>query len=89
MTPSQVADSIYDRVCGTPDDVMLIIDQMIEDCDLSQSFFDTNEIAILSYLDERMFNCYICGWNCEAGDMSYEQSDMTNLVCNQCVDDGE
>lgn len=81
MTPLQVAGLIYNRVCGSCDDPFMVIDMMIEEGDLNRDFFKTNEIPILSELDNMMFTCEVCGWNYDISEHS------SNGMCYSCEDD--
>lgn len=83
MTPREAANIIYDRICGTPEDIMAGIDILIEEGDIDQEFFRVNELAILDIVDSNMFNCAICGWNYESSDMSMS-SNMADTICNNC-----
>ena len=82
MSPRDIANLIYDRVVGSSNDMMMVIDEMIEDGDFSREQFLANELEILGSIDDRMFNCECCGWNCEINEMSWQ-----NMICENCVED--
>lgn len=88
MTNTEIADLIYDRLCGTPWDIMTTIDQMIEDQEISIDHFRQNETEILCLVDDRMFCCDICGWNVDSSEISLESSNMCSLICCDCGDNG-
>lgn len=87
MTPREAADLIYDRVCGTPEDIMMAVDIIIEEGEIDQNFFRVNEMEILGIVDSNMFNCAICGWNYEISEVSLNASNMADLICNNCGDE--
>ena len=89
MTNHEIADMIYERACGTPQDVMMTIDYMIEDGEFSAEYFQKNEIEIISLVDDRMFCCEICGWNYEISEISMESSNMGSLICCNCGDEND
>lgn len=89
MTNREIAHLVYDRVCGTPQDVMMVIDDMIEEREISIEHFHQNEMEIMGIIDEMMFCCEICGWNVESSEVSMEASDIGNLVCCNCGGDNE
>lgn len=86
MTNQEIADLLYERVCGTPNDVMQAIDQMIEDREITVEYFRQNEMDILGLVDDRMFCCDVCGWNVESSEISLESSNMGSLICCDCGD---
>jgi hypothetical protein len=77
---SEVVEMLYQRLRGSCEDTTQVIDQLIEEGDLDQNFFRENETAILHGLDNQMFCCDCCGWNCESSEMSSIQ-DWTCLDC--------
>lgn len=87
MTNSEIAELLYQRVCGTPDDLMQVIDQMIEDREITIEQFRQNEMDILGMVDDLMFNCARCGWNVDVCDMSMNDSNMADLICVDCEDE--
>jgi hypothetical protein len=89
VTNRDIADLIYDRVCGTPQDIMTAIDQMIEDHEIGIDHFRQNEMEILNLVDDRMFNCEVCGWNVDACEVSLEASNMGSLICCDCGGEDE
>lgn len=84
MTNHEIAELIYQRVCGTPDDVMMVIDQMIEEHEIGIDQFRQNEMDILGLVDDRMFNCEVCGWNYDTSEVSWQE-----MICNHCAEDEE
>lgn len=84
MTNLDIADLIYDRVSGTCHDTISVIDQMIEEGEFSREQFLANEMEILGSVDDRMFNCEICGWNFETSEMSWQE-----MICENCAEDEE
>lgn len=89
MTPQEAADLIYERVCGTSQDIMMSIDYMIEDGEIDYNFFHVNEMEILGLVDNVMFNCAVCGWTVGICDMSLDASNMTDSVCVDCYKEEE
>lgn len=89
MTPQEAADLIYERVCGTPQDIMMAIDYMIEDGEIDHAFFHANEMEILGLVDNVMFTCANCGWTIEISDMSLDASNMTDSICVDCYKEEE
>lgn len=87
MTNREIAELLYQRVCGTPYDLMQIIDQMIEDREITIEQFRQNEMDILGHVDNMVFNCARCGWNVDVCDMSMEDSNMADLICVDCEDE--
>ena len=86
MTPQEAADLIYEQVCGTPQNIMLAIDYMIEDGEIDPVFFAINEMEIMGLVDNVMFTCATCGWTVGISDMS---SNMTDNVCVDCYKEEE
>lgn len=72
----QIAELIYEQVCGTSQDTFTIIDYLIEDGEIDKAEYLANEDVILGMLDNMMFNCSKCGWNCEISELSISQSNM-------------
>ena len=89
MTTQEAADLIYERVCGTSQDLMMAIDYMIEDGEIDPIFFATNEMEILGLVDNVMFTCANCGWTVEISDMSLDASNMTDSICVDCYKEEE
>ena len=87
MNNREIAELLYERVCGTPDDLMQVIDQMIEDHEITIEHYRQNEMDILGHVDNMMFNCARCGWNVDICDMSTESSNMADLICVDCEDE--
>lgn len=81
MSVNEIVELLYQRVCGSCEDVIAVIECMIDDNELDEQEFRFNELEILSRLDDQMFNCEVCGWNCESSEMS---EDETRLLCSSC-----
>lgn len=80
MTIIDLADKVYDEICGTPTDITHHVLQKVEDGEIDASFFRENEIAIFDAIDNLMFCCGICG----SSDMSYKDSNMGETICVDC-----
>jgi hypothetical protein len=89
LSIDEVAQRIYDDICGTPNDVFAHIDYLIEDGVLTKEWYKQNETNLLYAVDNQMFNCGICGWNVEVSEMSWGSSNMGETVCCDCGDDDE
>ena len=87
MTSRDIAELVYERARGTCDDIFSAIDYMIEEGEIDREFYKANELDILSIIDSLMFTCANCGWNCEISEVNYDQSTMSDLVCNDCYDE--
>lgn len=74
-------DLIY-RLNGSCDDIMAVIDNDIEDGDITREEFHDNEMAILEQVDNAIFNCARCGWWFELCEL--EDSEEGDLVCSSC-----
>ena len=82
-----IAELVYERACGTSEDIHSSIDYMIEDGEIDRDFYKANELDILSIIDSLMFSCSNCGWNYPISEVSYNQSTMADLVCEDCEKD--
>lgn len=88
-TVTEVAQNIYDDICGTPHDVFAHIDILIEDGVITKEWYQQNEVNLLYEVDNMMFNCAICGWNVEISEASFEASNMGETICYDCGEDNE
>lgn len=84
MTNKEIVDLIYERVCGTCDDAISRIQDMIETGEIDEKLYYANELEILGQLDSSMFYCDVCGWNFDMGDISLEASNMGSSICSNC-----
>lgn len=84
MNAQEIADKILNGCLGGCNDPFLYADQLIEDGDITQEDFQSQESEIWSLVDDQMFTCDVCGWNCWMSELSYEASDMGNSVCDNC-----
>ena len=82
MNVIDVANKIVDRVQGTPDDIMQVVDMMIEDGDLDAEFFRVNETGILYEVDNQVFMCVQCNWVCPTSDAM--EGPTGEDICDQC-----
>jgi len=89
MTPQEAANLIYERICGTSQDILMGIDYLIEDGEIDREFYGRNEQEILDIVDSMMFNCAVCGWAVDNCDMSLDASNMTDNVCVDCYKEEE
>jgi hypothetical protein len=78
----EMANELYSRVCGTPNDVMTTVYHMVEGGEL-EGFYE-NELEVLRELDTMMFNCDVCGWNCDMCELSWSESNMGSNICCYC-----
>lgn len=75
----ELAQKIVDRVVGTPEDILVVVQDMIVEKVISQDEWDLNEIKILGLVDDEMFMCETCSWNVFTWEMSDEP-----YVCTDC-----
>lgn len=80
--PHKIAQTIVDGITGTPDDLMSYIDQLIDDGTICLESCKLNEITILEYVDDSVFQCDICGWNFSLDEYH------SDGICNNC-EEGE
>lgn len=85
MDYTSFAQEIVDHLQGTCDEIMTYIDNRIEEDDIDEEWFRKNELQIMDYVDNRIFNCSQCGWWCEAGDWVDQGDDYSGEeICSDC-----
>lgn len=84
MSVDDIVNDLYGHLCGSCEDPLCYIDQLIEDEELDKEFFRENEMEILGKLDDRMFTCARCGWNYDTCDFG---NDEFESVCINCEDE--
>ncbi len=88
MTPRRdIAQLVYERACGTCDDILSAIDYLIEDGEIDGDFYSANELDILSIIDSLMFSYSPCCWNYSISEVNYDQSTMSDLGGYDCYDE--
>lgn len=80
----EIAEFLFQELRGTCTDTFSLIEQYIEEEVLPREFFLANELEILRSLDDKMFCCECCGWNCENSEMSEE-----DMICSDCYGEGD
>lgn len=78
--------AIFERVDGgSCTDFMQMIDEAIDDGEITQELFDDNEMEIAGIFDNGWFTCNQCGWTMPIGDMA----DNDDWQCQQCADEAD
>lgn len=80
-------DTIFARIeGGSAVDMYQLIDQAIDEGEITQEEYLKNEMAIANYFDTHYFTCSGCGWTMPISDMG-EDSEVGDLVCTDCEEE--
>jgi len=80
---SRRVTTIFERIeGGSTEDWQSLIDQAIEDGNITQDEFDDNEMAIANLFDSRWFYCAGCGWTFPTDHMGEDRDG--ELMCEDC-----
>lgn len=84
-TAEEIAELILKGCLGGCNDPFGYVDQLIEDGDITVEDFNSQESQIWYLVDNEMFTCEVCGWNCWMSEASLGECGQ---VCIDC-DSGE
>lgn len=82
--PQKIVELIVEGVKGTSQDIMMYVDYLIEDGEISEESFKQEEKAILYGVDNEVFQCDGCGWTLDISDLEDD-----NYLCSQCYEEQE
>jgi len=80
--PDAKMDELVEHLQGSCESLEDGLRKVLDDDDADMESMTHDDCL---YLDDRIFNCEICGWWCEVGDTSPDQPDDDDrLICTQC-----